>query len=213
MPKADWGSGASGAASGASTGAVLGGPPGAVIGGVAGGLAGLFGGGKKKKRKKLSTMDKEQQALYAQEHEGIMGKGPLADLYNYNPEQANKVFDETIGRQAERKFKEDIIPKITGQFRSNNLQNSSYHGEGLARAGRDVQESLNAERSKYLFGLENEARGAKRNAIQNIQGRSTFAYDKQAPSGGGIEGILNSISPESIEGFKDMLIKYAPGGV
>lgn len=47
MPKADYGSGISGAASGASTGAIFG-PVGAGVGGIVGAFTGLFGGKKKR---------------------------------------------------------------------------------------------------------------------------------------------------------------------
>ena len=204
MPKADFTSGASGAISGAATGASLGGPWGAVAGGIIGGVGGLFGGGKKKKKKR-STMDKQQQKLYGDEHSAIYGEGPLADLYNYNPEQANEVFDKTIANPAYRKYKEELAPGITGQFRSQGLMNSSYAGDALAKTARDIQEGLDAQRSKYLYGQEQEARQAKRSGINSLQGRSTFAYDKAAPSNSGfdINSVLSSITPEMISGVKD----------
>lgn len=202
MPKADWGSGASGAASGAITGASIGGPWGAAIGGAVGGLAGLFGGGKKKKKKR-SAYDKQQQKLYGYEHEAILGEGPLADLYNYDPEAANDVFDKTIANPAYRKFQEKLAPEITGQFRNQGLMNSSYAGDALAKTARDIQEGLDAQRSQYLYGEQKDARNAKRNAVQNIQGRSTFAYDTAAQGGGfNLDSILNQITPERIDQFK-----------
>jgi hypothetical protein len=199
---ADWTSGATGALSGASTGAAIGGPWGAAIGGVVGGVAGLFGGGKKKKKKKLSTFDKRQQQLNNQQHDAILGKGPLADLYNYDPEAANAVFDKNIANPAYRKFKEDLAPGITGQFRSQGLMNSSYAG--------DIQESLDAQRSQYLYGEQKDARTAKRNAVDSLQGRQTFAVDTAAQSGGfDINKVLGSITPEMISGVKDY---FKPAG-
>ena len=112
MPKANWTGGATGAISGASTGAMFGGPVGAGIGGIIGGVAGLFGGGKKKKKKR-STLDKRQQMLNEQQHQAVLGEGPLADLYNYNPEEANSVFDKTVANPAYRKFKEELAPQVT----------------------------------------------------------------------------------------------------
>lgn len=94
MPKPDWTSGAQGAIKGGAQGYAMGGPPGAAIGAITGGAAGLFGGGRKKKRKKLTTLDERQQRLNEQQHESILGNGPLADLYNYDPKAANDVLIE-----------------------------------------------------------------------------------------------------------------------
>lgn len=210
----DFTGGATGAISGASTGASIGGPWGAAIGGAVGGVAGLFGGPKKKKRKKLSTLDKRQQQLNDQQHDSILGKGPLADLYNYDPEQANAVFDKTRANPAYRGFKENIIPSITGQFRSQGLMQSSYAGDALSKAGRDVQESLDAQRAQYLYGEQENARSAKRNAVENLQNRQTFAYDTAAPSGGGgfdISKVLGSITPEMISGVNNFFSKPSAG--
>lgn len=207
MPKANWGSGASGAASGAITGASIGGPWGAAVGGVVGGVAGLFGGGKKKKPKKRSTLDKNQQALNDMQHQSILGEGPLADLYNYDPEKANEVFDKNIANPAYRKFKEELAPSITGQFRSNNLMQSSYAGDALSKLARDIQEGLDAQRSQYLYGEQKDARSSKRNAVENLQNRQTFAYDTAAPQSGGfnINSILDQVTPDRIDQFKNWL--------
>ena len=190
---ADWGSAATGAASGASTGAVLGAP--GMIGGAAlGGIAGLFGSGKKK-AKRISSLDKNQQKINKRQYEALMGKGPLADLYNYDPEKANAVFDQITARPAYRDFQEKMIPKLTGEFRSQGLQNSSYMGEALGRAGRDVQEHLDALRAQQLYGQESAAKTAKQSAIENFQNRQNFAYDTKAQGGGfDISSILKSIS-------------------
>lgn len=214
MPKPNWGGGATGAVSGATAGSAFG-PIGSVVGGTLGFFGGLFGGGKKKKKKKISTLDKRQQQLNDTQHEAVFGKGPLADLYNYNPEAANDVFSKTIANPAYRDFKEKLAPEITGNFRSQGLQNSSYVGDSLAKAGRDIQESLDAQRSQYLYGEQKDARNAKRNAVENLQNRQTFAYDQAAPSsgGGGIDSILRSITPDAMEGIKDFLVNKTPGGV
>lgn len=204
MPKTNWTSGATGALSGAATGTAIGGPIGGAIGGIVGGAAGLFGGGRKKK-KRISTLDKRQQKLNEQQHDSILGEGPLADLYNYDPDAANAVFDKTIANPAYRKFKEDLAPGITGQFRSQGLQNSSYAGDALSKVARDIQESLDAQRSQYMYGEQKDARNAKRGAVENLQNRQTFALDTAAPTGGfDIGSVLGSISPEMIEQFKGL---------
>ena len=206
MPKANWTGGLGGAISGATTGGLFGGPIGAGLGGLAGGLGGLFGNSKKKnKPKRRPTFDRRQQRLNKFEHQALFGEGPLADLYNYDPEAANAVFDQTYARPAQRNFSEKTVPTITGAFRNNNLQNSSYVGDALARSGRDVQENLDSLRSQYLYNEENNNRNAKRNAVNALQGRSTFAYDQAAPSNQSFDigSILRSVTPDTLYGVKN----------
>lgn len=213
MPKADWMAGLTGAGSGAATGAMFG-APGILAGGILGGVAGLFGGPKKPKKQKpkqLSTLDEKQQRLNSQQYEALRGRGPFGDLYNYNPDMANQVFNETIGRPAYRSFQEEVIPGITGAFRTQGLQNSSYVADALAKRGRDVQEGLNAQRSQYLYGQEQAAQQAKRQAIENLQNRQTFAWEmpqQPAPNAGAggfdLNGILGSITPDMVSGIKNI---------
>lgn len=205
---ANWGAGATGAASGAAAGASLG-PWGAAAGGVIGGAVGLFGS--KKKRKKRSTMDKNQQRLNKEQYDALHGEGPLADLYNYDPEKANAVFDQNYANPAYRKFKEDLAPGITGQFRSNGLQNSSYAGDALSKVARDIQENLNAKRSEYLYGKEQEVNNRKSNAVENYQNRTNFDYDTAPSNKFNIDNVLSTITPEMIDQAKNYFNK--PAGV
>jgi hypothetical protein len=198
-------SGITGAASGAATGSAFG-PVGTFAGGVIGGFTGLFGGGKKKKKpKRVSTLDPQQQAIYGDYVDSLRGEGPFSDLYNFDSEQANNVFDQTVGRPAYRSFQEKIVPTITGQFRSNNLQNSSYAGQALSRAGRDVQENLDAERARYQFQGQQNAQANKQNAINNILNMNTFDYQQQDQSGNVIDDILGKVAPKAGEWFADYL--------
>lgn len=203
MPKSDWGSGTTGALSGAASGAMIGSVVpgigtaiGAGVGGLAGFFGGLFGGKKKKKPKRVSTLDPRQEKLYAAQEQGLYGKGEFADLYNFDANAANQNFDANVAAPAYRQFNEDVIPGITGQFRGNNLQNSTYAGESLSRAGRDVQEGLNAARSNMQYQGTQQAKQNKASAINDFLGRSTFAYEQSdAESPNGIDQILNSLGP------------------
>jgi hypothetical protein len=195
MAKYDYGSAVTGAASGAAVGSAFG-PIGTAGGAILGGLTGLFGS-KKKKAKKRSTLDPQTQALYDDYISGLRGEGQFADLYNFDAEGYNDVFDKTIGRQAYRNFNENIVPTITGQFRKKNIGNSSYTGETLSRAGRDVQESLDAQRSQNVFNGQQQAKQNKINGIQNAFNVNTFDYEK--PEQGGIDKILNSLGPVAAE--------------
>lgn len=213
MAKYSAGSAVSGAISGASIGSSFG-PIGTGIGAVAGGIMGLFGSKKKKKKAKpISTLDPQQQQLYNQYIQSLGGQGPFSDLYNFNAEGYNDVFYKTVGRPAYRNFNENIVPGITGQFRSNNLMNSSYTGDALARAGRDVQENLDAQRSANVFAGQQQANQNKQNAIQNILGMQTFAMQKPqqgAPST--IDQILGTLAPKAGEWFADYLKGFGQAG-
>ncbi len=206
MAKYSAGSAASGAISGASVGSIFG-PVGTGVGALVGGVAGLFGSKKKKKKPKItSTLDPQQQEVYKDYIASLGGQGPYADMYNFDAEGYNKVFDQTVGRPAYRNFQENVIPGITGQFRSNNLMNSSYAGGALSRAGRDVQENLDAQRAANIFQGQQQAKTSKQNAINNILNMQTFATNKPAaktPSS--IDQILGTVAPQAGEWFADYL--------
>lgn len=213
MPKTDWSAGAGGAASGAVTGASIGSVIpgvgtgiGAAVGGLIGGVNGLFGGKKKKKPKRTSTLDPQQQALYNDYIASIRGEGPMKDLYNFDAQGYNNVFDQTVAKPAYRNFNENIVPGITGQYRSNNLMNSSYSADALGRAGRDVQENLDSQRSANIFSGQQQANQNKQNAIGGLLGTQTFAYNKpQAQTPNIIDQILGTAGPAAGEWFADYL--------
>lgn len=197
----DWGGALSSGAAGGIAGATIGGPWGAAIGGLIGGAGGLFGG--RRRRKKRSSLDKNQRLINDQQFQALQGQGPMADLYNYDPDMANQVFDQNISRPAYRNFQENLVPSITGQFRNNGLMNSSYAGDALARIARDVQEGLDAQRSQYLYGQQQDSMNARRNAMENFQNRQNFAYDVGAQQGGfNIDTVLNSITPKTVDYFE-----------
>lgn len=205
MAKLSAGGGITGAISGGSAGSAFG-PIGTGIGAVVGGITGLFGGKKKKKKKQISTLDPQQRELYNQQIAGLSGQGQFADLYNFDANQANQVFDQNVSRPAYRNFEENVIPKITGQFRGQNLQNSSYLGQDLSRAGRNVQEGLDAQRASLQFQGQENARSNRQNALDKIMNMQTFAYQKpgaQTPSV--IDQVLNSVGPSAGEWFADYL--------
>ena len=207
MAKYDAGAGVSGAVSGAATGSTFG-PAGAVFGGIVGGVTGLFGSKKKKKKKpkQISTLDPQQQALYGDYVNSIRGEGPFSDLYNYDAEGANQNFDKNVSRPAYRNFSENVIPGITGQYRSQNLMNSSYSGEALSRAGRDVQENLDAQRSNMQFQGQQNAQTSKQNAINGVLNMQTFANQRpEAQKSSSIDQILGKVAPQAGEWFADYL--------
>ena len=208
MSRYDTGSALSGAASGAAIGTSIMPGWGTAIGAVTGGAMGLFGSKKKKskKPKRMSTLDPQQQQLYQQYVDSLSGKGPFSDLYKYDAEGANKNFDQNVSRPAYRNFNENVIPGITGQFRGSNIGNSSYTGEALGRAGRNVQESLDAQRSNMQFQGQENANSNKRDAIGNILNMQTFAYDQPgARRENSTSSFLNSMAPAVGEYWADYL--------
>ncbi len=91
--------------------------------------------------------------------------------------------------------------------------NSSYSGQALSRAGRDVQESLDAKRSDMHFQGQQQAQLNKQSAIDKILNMQTFAYEKpgaQNPST--IDQILGSIGPQAGEFLADYMNKKPGGG-
>jgi len=183
MSKFDTGGALAGGASGASIGAAFG-APGAAIGGLAGGLLGAFGRKKKKKPKPISTLDKTQQGLYNKYAQGLQGKGQFADLFNFNPDQAKDVFNKNFAQPAYQQFQEEVVPGITGQFRGGNLQNSSYLGGALSKAGTDVQKNLDAQLANMLYQGQNDSVERRINGINNLLNMQTFAYKQPQSSGG-----------------------------
>jgi len=213
-----FGSAVGGAASGVGAGAAIGSiipgvgtAIGGAVGGVAGFVSGLFGKKKKKKPKTLSTFDKQQQELYDQHMAGLRGEGQFADLYKYDTAGANANFDQNVSRPAYRNFQENIIPGITGEFRSKNLMNSSYTGEALGRAGRNVQENLDAQRSNMIFQGQQQANQNKIQGIDSALNRTTFNYQKPAPQNPStLDQILGSLGENSGQYIADYL-RQKPG--
>ena len=199
----DFGTGASGAMTGAQIGSTFG-PWGTGAGAVLGAGLGLFGGKKKGNPKKRSTLDPEQQRLYQDYISSIRGEGPLSNLHQYDAEGANQNFDANVARPAYRDFQENIIPGITGQFRGNNLMNSSYTGEALGRAGRNVQENLDAQRSNMQFQGQQQAKQNQLGSMQNILAMNTQSQDLTQQKPSGIDAILGQLAP----GAGDWFSKY-----
>lgn len=169
----------SGAATGASVGSFVPGI-GTAIGAGVGGLIGLFAG--RNKRKKLSTFDKNQKNVWNQYNQGVQGQGPMAGLFNFDANAARANFDQTYAQPAYKKFQEEVIPGITGQFRGGNLQNSSYLGGALAKAGTDVQTNLNANLSNMLYQGQQSSIDRRLQALNQILGTQTQAYEQPQAS-------------------------------
>lgn len=208
---ASFGDIAGGAAGGAALGSTFG-PLGTAGGAVLGGIASLFGG-KKKGKKKVSRFDDQQQQLYDQRMQALRGQGPFADIYSFDPDKANTNFDKNIARPAYRSYEENIVPKITGNFRGRNLQNSSYLGEALAKSGRDVQEGLDAKRYDYIYSGEENAKATKRDTIDKITNMNTFDYDNSKGGGSVIDQIIEAGGQEAGQWFANYLRKRKSGSL
>lgn len=195
MARLNTGQAASGALSGAATGATIGSiipgigtGIGAGIGGLFGGLSSLFGS----RPKRRSTFDKTQKNLYKQYAAGLQGQGQFADLFNFDANSARENFNQMYAQPAYQQFQENVIPGITGQFRGGNLQNSSYLGGALSKAGTDVQNNLNANLSNMLYQGQQSALERRLQSLQNMLGMQTFAQEQRQPNG--VESILSGLS-------------------
>lgn len=199
-----------GALAGGATGALYGssfGAPGAIIGGLAGAAGGLFGGNnKKRKPKKLSRFNAAQEGLFGDYAEGLQGRGQFANMYNFDEEGAGNVFDRTVGDPQYRNFQENIVPQITGQFRGGNLQNSSYAGQAVGRAGRNVQENLNALRQKQMFEGQEAANNRRMSGLDKILSMQTFDYeDQQAQQPGAFDQLMGGLAQNAGGYLRDYL--------
>ena len=159
---------------------------------------------KNKKPKKRSTFDKRQKKLWEQYNQGISGEGPMADLYKFDPDKARENYMQKFGAPAYQKFKEEIIPDITGSFRSKGLGNSSYAGQALAREGRNVQNNINAGMNDYLYNQEQSVNDRRQNAIQNSLSTPTFSYHKKQE--GPMDSLLSGAGKATGEYFTNKFL-------
>lgn len=200
--------GLTGAISGGAVGSSISPGIGTGLGAIAGGVAGLFGSGKKKKKKpkRVSTFDPQTKQLYDEYISSLRGEGPNASMFNFDPETANENFDQMVSRPAYRKFNENIVPSITGQFRQQNLQNSSYAADALGRAGRDVQENLDAQRYNMIYKGQQDANDRRQRGIEHATNVNTFDWKRpQESTPSGVDQILSTLGPMAGDWFADYL--------
>lgn len=146
---------------------------------LAGGLIPGFGKGISNSLKpgKLSSLDKTQQQIYGSYANALMGQGgPLADIYQFDPDALRNMFQQVYAQPAYQSFQENVIPEITGQFRGKNLQNSSYLGGALGKAGTQVQQGLDAQLAQMLYNAQQDTLNRKSKGISDILNMQTFAY-------------------------------------
>jgi len=130
---------------------------------------------------KISTMDKTQRGLYKQYAQALQGGGgPLADIFGFDPEKIRDLYTKQYAEPAYQQFEEEVVPGITGAFRGQNLQNSSYLGGALSKAGTNVQKDLDAQLANMLYGAEQSSINRKQQGLQGLLNMQTFAY-QQSP--------------------------------
>lgn len=194
-----------GAGTGAITGGSIGGPFGALAGGLIGGIGGLFNKDtSKKKFKPISTLDPTQKRLYEQQAQALQGGGgPLADVYGqFNPTLMKDFYEKSYAQPQYQEFQENIVPTITGQFRGQNLQNSSYLGGALSKAGTNVQNNLNAQMADLLYRGQQSSLDRRATALDRILNLQTHVNQRPQPSV--FDNLLNSLSSNA----GDMLAEY-----
>lgn len=138
----------------------------------------------------LSSLDPTQQGLYGQYAQGLSGQGgQFGDLFDFDPSKVRQQYQEQYADPAMQQFQEQTVPGITGSFRGQNLQDSSYLGGALGQAGTNVQKDLNAQLSRMLQGAEQGAMQRKQGGLNQLLGMQTFAY-QQSP----LMQLLNSLA-------------------
>lgn len=198
-----------GAGTGAIYGAQFGGPVGSAIGAGVGGIAGLFSP-KAKGPQRKSTFDPTQQGLYDQYAQALQGGGgPLGDIFGqFDPEQVRQLYEQMYAQPAYQNFQENIIPSITGQFRGQNLQNSSYLGGALAKAGTNVQNNLNAQMSNMLYQGQQQNQQNRMQGVQGLLGMNTFDWEQPQPS------VFDNLLGSMANGAGQMMAnKFSGGGM
>lgn len=126
---------------------------------------------------KLSSLDQGQQELRDQYQQGLTGGGgPFGDVFGFDAEGLREQFQNQFANPAYQNFQENTVPGITGAFRGQNLQNSSYLGGALGKAGTDVQKGLDSQLSKMLYDAQQASLGRKQKGVEDILNMQTFAY-------------------------------------
>jgi len=212
MAKANWGAGGAGAISGAAGGAAVGsfgGPVGTAVGAVAGGVvgavSGLFGGGKKDKVKKISTLTPEQQNMMKLIDEAITkGTGPLADVFGeFNEEK----FKKGVADPALKNFQENILPQIQEKFIAGNQVAGSGMRRGQIKGATDLQSEL----ARLLYQAQEQQKQNKIAGINALQGTRGFEniYQKgeQNPIAAAGQGIISNIGEKVGSAAVDALFK------
>ena len=126
-------------------------------------------------------------------------------MFNFDEKAATDNFNTSYAQPAYQNFQENVVPTITGQFRGQNLQNSSYLGGALGKAGTDVQRDLNAHMSNMLYQGKQGAIDRRLQALQHSLGVQTFAY--QQPQGNSFDAALGGLT----QGAGQILANKATG--
>lgn len=172
-------------------------------------MAGLLGGigeflfGKAKQPKQVSTLDPQQRHLFDQYIQGLQGQGgPLGDVFGqFDPQQQRELFQKEYAKPAYENFQQNIVPGITGQFRGNNLQNSSYAGQALANAGRGVQQGLDTNLARILYEAQQGSLNRRHQGANFALGQSTFGF--QQPQEDPFQSLLKGLAGSAGNLFGD----------
>lgn len=139
-----------------------------------------------------TTLSPGQERIREQLMAALEGQGPMADIFG--PVDSGKLaqlFEESISVPAERRFRESIVPTITGQFRGSGLGRSDSLEKNLGRAGRDLEEGLASQMSGFLAGQQGQ-RGTQVSNILNSLMNSTDVQDVQRQP---VTDLFRNIAP------------------
>lgn len=135
----------------------------------------------RKKPKQVSLQSKKQRRLQDDMYNSFYGRGNFNDLFAPTDYDAlNQRFEESYARPAMRRFKEEIIPSITGQFRGGGIMESDVAANALARSGRDLEETLAAQRGDFLY---RQSEADKDRRLRGIQGYINSNQVATSPGG------------------------------
>lgn len=149
--------------------------------------------GEKDKAKRFKNLTPEQQQTLSDVMTSLTGEeGPYSDVYGkFDPEQAGDVFQQSVADPAYRNFEQKTIPGIMQSFADQGPSSGLY--QTLATSGRDLNENLAGQRSKYIYDAQQANLARRQQGIQTSLNTQVHQPYIQA----GYKGLV----PGVVEGF------------
>lgn len=132
---------------------------------------------------KVSRFTDEQNQFFDMIRRSLMGEqNGFSDLYSpYDEQAARDRFQQTVANPAREEFREETVPTITGQFRGQNLGESSYAAQALGREGSRLESRLAGLQAQDLYAGREAAAQRRERGVQGVTSAQTFDV-VQSPS-------------------------------
>lgn len=155
---------------------------------------GEFFFGSKDKAKKFNRFTPQQEKLFGQFLQGLMGQGgSFGGMFGeFNPEATADVFQRGVANPAMRNFRQRIIPEIMQSFADQGA--SSGLNNSLATAGRDLEENLSSQLANFIYQSQMQQ---NQNRLQGLGlgfGTQQFQPYVQQGSEGLVPGVMKGFA-------------------